>query len=194
MRVPSSQEAAQLPRSAAELSNEALVILAEQGNHDACYERLIRNIMTVDQISWFEANRVAKRIAKVNQKSMIWGSVPASLGVSVGIFSGVVAPPLVFDQSLAMWFNNRFVTQPLPDAEDMETVWEIGAWTWTWMEPALGTASFVLLAAQFTRAQMLNLNIRPYTHWLQQKRAEKLASRFPQYCDDILADFAKNAK
>lgn len=30
----------------------------------------------------------------------------------------------------------------------METIWEIGSWTWGWMEPPLGEISFVLLALQ----------------------------------------------
>ena len=31
---------------------------------------------------------------------------------------------------------------------------EVGTWTWTWMEPMIGTASFALLCAQFARAQV----------------------------------------
>ena len=32
--------------------------------------------------------------------------------------------------------------------------WKVGAWTWEWMEPAIGTASFVLLAMQLIRSQV----------------------------------------
>ena len=40
---------------------------------------------------------------------------------------------------------------------------EVGSWTWGWNEPVLGTVSFVLLAFQFARNQMVNLGTRPYT-------------------------------
>ena len=30
----------------------------------------------------------------------------------------------------------------------------VGEWTWGWMEPMLGTLSFILLAFQFSRSQM----------------------------------------
>ena len=40
---------------------------------------------------------------------------------------------------------------------------EVGSWTWGWNEPVLGTVSFVLLAFQFARNQMVNLGARPYT-------------------------------
>ena len=42
--------------------------------------------------------------------------------------------------------NRQFVKEEIPkDPEMLDTVFKVGAWTWQWMEPAIGTASFVLL-------------------------------------------------
>lgn len=61
------------------------------------------------------------------------------------------------------------------------------------MEPAIGTVSFVLLALQFSRAQMQNLGINPYTKRIKQWRAERLASAFPKYDTAIVMAYSKSA-
>ena len=38
--------------------------------------------------------------------------------------------------------------------KDLETWLEVGAWTWNWMEPPLGTITFVLLCMQLSRSHM----------------------------------------
>ena len=67
------------------------------------------------------------------------------------------------------------------------------SWTWNWCEPALGTVSFVLLALQFARAQIQNLGYRPYTQFIKQRRAEQLASLYPQYDASLLINFSKSS-
>ena len=59
------------------------------------------------------------------------------------------------------------------------------------MEPPLGTISFVLLALQFARSQLSNLNAQPYTEWMKNRRAERLHSSFPQYNKFIVQDFSR---
>ena len=59
------------------------------------------------------------------------------------------------------------------------------------MEPPLGTFSFALLCLQFSRAQMENLGIRPYTRKLKQMRATKLAKEFPRYDPRIIQKFSE---
>ena len=51
-----------------------------------------------------------------------------------------------------MWFNERYVTADVPPEKDLETWLEVGSWTWNWMEPPLGTISFVLLCVQVHKA------------------------------------------
>jgi len=90
-----------------------------------------------------------------------------------------------------MWFNEHFVTTSIPENEDLETMLEVGSWAWNWMEPPLGTLSFLLLALQFSRAQMHNLGIRPYTLALKKRRGRALAGAFPRYSPKILKDFSE---
>ncbi len=50
----------------------------------------------------------------------------------------------------------------VPEAKDLETWLEVGGFAWNWMEPPLGTISFVLLCMQFARSQLQNLGIFIY--------------------------------
>lgn len=38
----------------------------------------------------------------------------------------------------------------------------MGTWTWTWMEPMIGTASFVLLSFQLIRSHMQRIDLKPF--------------------------------
>merc|ERR1719356_593380 len=87
--------------------------------------------------------------------------------------------------------NDRLIN--LPDPHDVETVLEVGAWTWNYMEPVLGTASFVLLAAQFARSQMLNLRLRPYTHSVKSRRADIVAKEFPMFDKRLIRDYVMSS-
>ena len=61
------------------------------------------------------------------------------------------------------------------------------------MEPAIGTVSFLLLALQFSRAQIQNLGVSPYTKRIKQWRAERLAAAFPNYDTAVVMAFSKSA-
>ena len=87
-----------------------------------------------------------------------------------------------------------YVTADVPEPKDLETWLEVGAWTWNWMEPVLGTLSFVLLAFQFTRSQMLNLGKAPYSEFLIESRANRLSTRYPQYNPMVMKQFASSSK
>lgn len=82
--------------------------------------------------------------------------------------------PLVFSLAVAKPFNEWFVTTDVPPSSELDTfleasfaqpegegdgvysglahvvvdAWQVGSWTWNWMEPPLGTFSFVLLCMQ----------------------------------------------
>ena len=62
----------------------------------------------------------------------------------------VLSIPLVFHYDVALWFNSEFVSH-IEAEERMETALEVGAWTWNWMEPPLGTISFAVLCIQLAR-------------------------------------------
>jgi len=193
LRIPTKEEAAALPTAMCELSNETLVILAEQGCHEACSERLVRNVMHVDDVEWLEAKEKLREIQVENSRVVWLVTLPYKVGIASGLVFGIGCIPMVFSMSFASWFNKYFVTTEVPEAVDLQTILEVGSWTWNWMEPPLGTASFVLLALQFIRAQMLNMNLTPYTCWVQNYRASRLAQKYPQYNKDVILDFARTA-
>ena len=98
----------------------------------------------------------------------------------------------------------QFVKDEIPDVETLDTFWKVGAWTWTWMEPAIGTASFVLLAlqvnpsaslrcptrcyvrppvvagVQLVRSHMKKIDLKPYHAQLSSMRADRLCAAFPR--------------
>lgn len=193
-RVPTIEEARQLPKAMCELSADTLYVLAEQGHHDACTERLVRDVMRTDNIEWKEAALKVKEIRAENRKNNWMAHGPAQAGLLIGSVSAIGSIPMVFSFPVAKWFNQHFVTSELPDPADTETLCEVGMWTWGWNEPMLGTASFVILCAQFVRNQMLNMDMKPYTHWVRHRKAKELCALYPQYDEDILTDFSLTAR
>ena len=118
--------------------------------------------------------------------------LPYHIGIVTAVGAAFASIPLCFDIESVKMFNEALVTQPVPDAEDLETPLEVGMWAWGWMEPPLGQVSFFLLCLQFARAQMQNINIKPYTEYIKNKRAARLCDMYPQYSEPILADFSKD--
>merc|ERR1712137_1509333 len=94
----------------------------------------------------------------------------------------------------ALWFNEVMVTTDVPEDKDLETVCEVGSWTWNWMEPPLGQISFFLLCLQFARSQMLNLGAAPYTEMILNSRARRLSEKFPQYNHRIVRQYVECSK
>ena len=103
----------------------------------ALKERLIREIMHVDQVDWDEAN-VKFALMEQDCKNDTLMYLPHKIGLVTATVSGIVALPMVFSENLVVWFNKDYVTMDLPEARDMETWLEIGSWAWNWMEPPLG--------------------------------------------------------
>ena len=69
---------------------------------------------------------------------------------------------------------------------------DIGTWTWAWMEPMIGTASFSILCLQLVRSAMVNLAYRPIYAQVLSWRANALADAFPQYDRPIVKDFGRS--
>ena len=78
-------------------------------------------------------------------------NLPYNIGIAAGVGGGLYSFPMVFDLSTAKWFNKHYVTTDIPPPEDLETMYEVGNWTWNWMEPPLGTISFFILCMQMAR-------------------------------------------
>jgi hypothetical protein len=193
-RTPDKDIASTLPRRFQELSNETLSLASLQSFFGARRERLLREIMRVDDVNYDQALRTLEKINQASDKYAWAVTLPYKFGLTVGVVSALSAMPLVFHKPTALWFNEHFVHESLPEGgiESLDTIWKVGNWTWGWMEPYLGTASFVLLGLQFARVHLQKMNMKPYTEWILSKRANRLANLFPQYERQIVRDFAKS--
>jgi hypothetical protein len=193
-KVPSVLEAKAMPLSYRTMDNTSLVTLAHLSDHDAAREMLKRHIMDVDDCSYDEAEIKFKEIAKKNLEGAWLLGVPYRIGITAALVAGFGSIPMVFDLGTAQWFNEYFVTTDVPDPEDIETWLEVGSWTWNWMEPPLGQISFLLLCLQYSRAQMDNLGIKPYTTRIKRMRAKWLVKDFPQYDAGVLMLYSETSK
>jgi len=182
-----------MPLDVSELSGESLVLLAEEGSHCACRERLIREVMRVDSTEWEDADVKVTQISKDNTRQQLRHILPHKIGIGTALISGAASVPMTFHRPTAEWMNEHFVTSAVPEPHELETFWEVGTWSWNWMEPCLGTASFILLTLQFARSVMVNIDMKPFTERMRIRRASKLAVLYPQYNEGILTDFSKTA-
>lgn len=182
-----------MPRKFRQCDNKTVFTLAILGEHGARKERLVREIMRVDNIDWESARIKLETINQANDKRKHLAQLPYRIGLFAGLTT-LVSIPLVFHRGWVVWFAENVVNYPpedIPKPEELETFWLVGRFSWEWMEPMIGTLSFVLLGFQFTRNQMLHLGLTPYADFLVKWRAKRLVRRYPQYDRNIVMDFAK---
>ena len=148
---------------------------------EACEERLIREVMATDEVEWDQAKIKFDEISRKAGSGMGVLRAPYISGCTVVAGAGLLSFPLCFDLSTAMAFNDACVTANMEDPENLETILEVGSWTWGWMEPPLGQLSFFLLCLQFSRAQMAKIGMKPVTQNMINWRATRLANAFPEY-------------
>lgn len=191
-RKPTVDIAQTMPLSPVEMDNASLITLGAMGKRDAREEILKRHIMNVDRVSYEEASETFKQIALKNREGMWLLSLPYKIGIGVALTGAYVSIPMVFELNTVKWFNEAYVTADIPEPKDLETWLEVGSWSWNWMEPVLGQISFLLLCLQYSRAQIANMGLRPYTRKVMQMRADKLAAAFPRYDKTVVANFSKS--
>jgi len=165
---------------------------ARAGDDDAVVERMVRDIMLVDGVSHADANVKMAEIEAAATKGLWLTRFPYRVGIASALIAGFGSIPMCFDLHTTLWFNEGYVTTDVPEAKDLETWLEVGSWSWNWMEPPLGQASFFLLCLQYSRDQMKNIGMKPYTEWLKERRAAKLVDQFPTYNKIIVADFSRS--
>ena len=191
--TPTLDIATAMPLSCREMDNITLITLSTMKNHDACVEVLKRHIMNVDKVSYDQAEQTFYSIAAVNSQGMLFQTIPYKLGITVALTAGLGSIPLCFHLPTIHWFNREYVTTDVPEPADLETWLEVGSWAWNWMEPPLGQISFFLLCLQYSRAQLENLGIRPYTMAMKHRRAKRIAAAFPMYDAKVIMNFSKTA-
>lgn len=133
------------------MEDDTLLTLAAIEDHSAREEILKRHIMDVDGVGYDEASKTFDEIARQNMHGYYMVVLPYKIGILSAAFVGIAAIPMVFHLPTIEWFNEFAVTTDHPEARDLETPLEVSIWSWNWMEPPLGTASFLLLCMQYIR-------------------------------------------
>lgn len=191
---PSVRTARLQPKHISEMGHSTLAALALQKNHSAHRERLIREIMSVDNCSWEEAHKVLSKMDAYKERHYWFVTFPYRLGIVIASSLGIGSIFLVFHPSTANWYGTRIAGEELPEGTDSVadmSINQVGTWTWSWMEPMIGTASFVLLCAQFVRAQLVRMNMKPFLAVMESRKAGRVAARFPQYDQSMIRVWAK---
>ena len=180
-------------RRFSEFSNETLAVMATLGVHGASKERMLREIMRVDGCSYVEAYAVLAKMNLHLEGGTSLHKLPYQAIIAGAWALGVVLIPLgVFQKDLAIWFAVEHVGVELPPMSEIDTVWKVGTWTWQWMEPIIGTWSFVLLALQLIRANGLMIDAKPFNERILTARADDLFKQFPDYEREIVRDYSKS--
>jgi len=181
-----------MPSKYSSMKHEQILQLCVEGSQPARREALIRNIMAVDSIEYSDAAAKVRKMSIDNRSVMHLEYSPYHIGMGAALAGGAISFPLVFDKNAVIWFNEKFVTAEVPPIEDLETMWEVGSWSWGWMEPVIGQASFVLLLLQFARSQAVKLGVKPYGDYMLHIRSKRLVSAYPQYNPMFLEWFAQS--
>merc|ERR1719476_1121029 len=156
---------------------------------------MLREIMAVDNVSWGSAHKRLSEMDLYNEKYYWVESMPYRIGITAAVIGGIVGSLMVFYKPVALWYGENVAGEGLPEGvEDISelTVNQVGTWTWSWMEPMIGVASFVLLCCQFTRAQATKMNMKPFAEVIMQWRANRAANHFPQYDRSMVRSWAKH--
>ena len=126
--MQASSEAPHL-RSVQQLSGESLFMLAAQpgGHLAASRERLRREVMQVDGVSYAESLVTVREMAHKSAENVWLGLLPYRTGIAVAVVGGWVSLPLVFSLTVAKWFNEIAVTTDVPSVSDLETLLEVRA-------------------------------------------------------------------
>ena len=182
-----------MPRFIYEYSNEMLFFAARDPDaHDVHQERLIREIMVVDDVDYERAAEAMREIFRVNLVQSRYLMAPFHAGLGLCAVSAVGCVPLVFDHTAATLFADFVGSTPEAPLARGASNADVGTWTWAWMEPMIGTASFSILCLQLLRSAMMNLAYRPLYTSVLSWRANALADAFPQYDRPIVKDFGRS--
>jgi hypothetical protein len=107
------KQAKEMPKCYTTMSNDIIVILALSGDQAAREERLIREIMSVDNKSWSEAEAVFIKMMKKNRANLFLATLPYKIGIVTAVSAGLLSFPFIFELNHVAWFNETFVTSGL---------------------------------------------------------------------------------
>ena len=189
--LPTLDEARETPRHVSELTGDTIFTLSMSGSLDAVRERLRRDIMVRDKIPYEDTTPILRAMNTKNNEGLAVTKVPYQVALWAALVGGFASLPLVFHLPTAEIFNELCVTAEHPQPHELDTMLEVGSWTWGWMEPPLGTISFTLLCIQFAREQRVSLGQKPFTEKLKEQMAERLVAAYPQYSAEAVSAYGQ---
>lgn len=171
-----------------------VVLLAHQNVHEAQKEQLLREIMRTDGISREEALEAMHHMDTYSKHWNWLYSAPYYVGIGAALAAAVGSTVLVFHPTCVEAYASKVVGEDLPEGvenvSDM-SLNQIGAWSWTWVEPMVGTASFVILCLQVARGQAGRMNFKCYRQFITGWRAHRTVQAFSQYNENVVGAWAK---
>ena len=93
-----------------EMPNDILLSMAISGDQEAREERLIREIMSVDNISWEKAEEKFLVIVNANRQGLFMATLPYKIGIFSAVTVAVASIPMIFELNTVLWFNELYVT------------------------------------------------------------------------------------
>ena len=192
--VPTLEEASEMPLHYRNLDNSTLVTIAATGNHRALREMMTRHVMTVEQCNYEDAQPIVHAIDHKNTESMQLLAMPLRVSAAAALCAGIAALPLVYHLPTVEWFNEAFVTTDHPPPSDLDTPLEVSIWSWSWMEPSMGTFTYFILCMQLVRSHMHELGWMPITERIKLHRAKALCKAFPHYDTSLLTAYSRSTK
>ena len=79
------------------------------GNSCAASERLIRDIMVVNQITRVDADPIVDQILGDAHKGLMMAKLPYRIGIAAALMAGFGSFPMCFDLNTTLWFNGGYV-------------------------------------------------------------------------------------
>ena len=178
--VPSVEIARLLPLSVREASNEVLLILAAQGNHEACAEVLTRHIMSHDDVGYTEAEIKLKVIRRAHRNAMKPSAYFHFAVGSVDAIAGVASFPMVFDINTVSFLTNILwlMIYPLKKHCRLRWKWALGhglGWSLLWDNWAFSSYAYNLLTPSTTTLDYTIFTILAKCVWQKPLRSNSLS-------------------
>jgi hypothetical protein len=77
-----------MPKRYSEMPNDILLTMAVMGDQDAREERLIREILSVDNVSWEDAQKTFQNMVVENRRGLFVSTLPYKTGIAVALVAG----------------------------------------------------------------------------------------------------------
>ena len=80
--------AKKMPKRYSEMPNDILLTMAVMGDQDAREERLIREIMSVDNVTWENAQKTFQKMVLENRRGLFVSTLPYKTGIFFALVAG----------------------------------------------------------------------------------------------------------